>query len=193
LHQHPNSPSPPPLLLFYSAASGTMSNNTWHCYTVKFSVKMAQVTLSRNRPLRRRRPKGRLTYLLTELSPSWEAANCTASQELPSSLWNPKVHCRVRKSNPLLPILSQIDPIHSIPSSRTSQHFMEPEGSLPCSQERSNGPYPEPDRSSTYHPIPKNFPQLMEPEGSLPCSQEPSTGPYPEPDRSSQYHPILSL
>jgi hypothetical protein len=30
---------------------------------------------------------------------------------------------------------------------------MEPEGSLPCPQEPSNGPYPEPDRSTPYHPI----------------------------------------
>jgi hypothetical protein len=30
---------------------------------------------------------------------------------------------------------------------------MEPEGSLPCSQEPSTDPYPETDRSNPYHPI----------------------------------------
>jgi hypothetical protein len=33
------------------------------------------------------------------------------------------------------------------------QHFMEPEGSLPCLQEPSTGPYPEPEQSKPNHPI----------------------------------------
>jgi hypothetical protein len=55
-------------------------------------------------------------YLLMEPSPSWEAANYAAIQEIPSN-------------------------------------FKEPEGSSPCSQEPSTGPYPEPVWSSPYHPI----------------------------------------
>jgi hypothetical protein len=55
------------------------------------------------------------TYLLTELSPSWGAANCATTQELPS-IWNPKVRHRVHRSPPLVLILIHINPIHTIPS-----------------------------------------------------------------------------
>jgi hypothetical protein len=47
-----------------------------------------------------------------ELRPSWETANCAATQKLPSILWNPKVLCRVHNSLPLVPNLSQINPLH---------------------------------------------------------------------------------
>jgi hypothetical protein len=38
-------------------------------------------------------------------------------------------------------------------SSNISDHFMEPKGSILCSQQTSSGPYPEPDKSSPYHHI----------------------------------------
>jgi hypothetical protein len=58
-----------------------------------------------------------------ELSPSWEVANCTATQELPSVLWNQKVHYRVHKSPLLVPNLSQIDPVHTTPACLSKIHF----------------------------------------------------------------------
>jgi hypothetical protein len=46
-----------------------------------------------------------------EVSPSSEAANRLATQEFFNILWNPKLRNRVHKS--LVPILSQINPIHT--------------------------------------------------------------------------------
>jgi len=55
-----------------------------------------------------------------EPSPTSEANRFSASQEIPHILWNPKVHYRIHKCSPPVPVLSLLDPVHT-----PTSHFLE--------------------------------------------------------------------
>jgi hypothetical protein len=57
------------------------------------------------------------------MSPSWETASCAVTQEFSNILRNAKVHYRVHEIPRMVPILSQIDQVHTTPSYLSKIHF----------------------------------------------------------------------
>ena len=74
---------------------------------------------------------------LMEQSPSWEANWLSASQEILRILWNPKVHYRIHKCPPTVPIQSQLDPVHNPTSDVLKIHINIMNPSMPDSSKWS--------------------------------------------------------
>jgi hypothetical protein len=83
-----------------------------------------------------------------ELNPSWEVNSCSATQKVPSILWNRKFYHHIHKSPPLVSVLSQINPVYNRPFSFLEINF----NNILSSGSRLSAGIKRPERVADYSP-----------------------------------------
>ena len=112
-----------------------------------------------------------LTYLLHGTESFLEANRFSATQESPRILWNQKVHYRIHKCTLPVPILSQLDTVHTPTSVFLKIHLNfilpstpgSPKGLFPSGFPRQNPVYASPLPHTRYMPHPSNSSRFHHP------------------------------
>jgi hypothetical protein len=64
-----------------------------------------------------------LVGLPSDICPSWGSSSCSATLDMSTISYNSEVHCRAHKSPPPVPILSHLNPVHTLTSNLCEIHF----------------------------------------------------------------------